>query len=370
MRIALVHDYLNQWGGAERVLLELHRLFPEAPIYTSIWDRQRLHAFASAQIRTSFLDRMPSARRNHQLYLLLYPFVFSRLKLDCDIVISSSSAFAKSVSASRGSVHICYCHSPMRFAWNFRDYVAGEALPLPLVAALSLIMPMLRRWDQRTAERVDKFIANSRTVAERIRRYYGREATVVHPPVDVGEYRLGLEEGHYFLIVSRLVPYKRLDVAIDAFNRLGWPLVVVGEGRYSVALRRMARANVVFLGRVDEAALKDLYCRAKALIFPGEEDFGMAPVEAMASGRPVIAFAKGGALETVAEGITGMFFQHQSPDALIEVLLSFNPRDYDPRLIRSHALKFDTKVFRQKILEEVTTAVGHDSGLEVPATWS
>ncbi len=370
MRTALVHDYLNQWGGAERVLLELHRLFPEAPIYTSMWDRTKLNIFGSAAVFTSFLDRMPMAHRKHQLYLLLYPLVFRRLRPECELLISSSSAFAKGVRKGDGTIHICYCHSPMRFAWNYREYVAREPISSAVVAALALVMPILRRWDRATAGEVDRFIANSGVVAERIRRFYGREAVVVYPPVDVESYRMADGPGEFFLIVSRLVPYKRLDVAIEAFNQLGWPLVVVGEGRYGVSLRQMAGPNVLFLGRVDDASLRELYSRAKALVFPGEEDFGIAPIEAMASGRPVVAYARGGATETVVDGVTGRLFHAQTPEALVEVLVSFDPRGYDPRVVRAHALNFDTKVFRQRIMEQVAEATGFGPVSERSDRWS
>ncbi len=361
IRVAIVHDYLNQWGGAERVLLELHHLFPKAPIYTSLWDRCKLKVFSGAEIRTTFIDRLPMSKKNHQLFLLLYPIAFKRLRIHADLIISSSSAFAKGVTKRSGSVHVCYCHSPMRFAWNFDQYVAREALPGPAVAALPPFMGLLRAWDRWTSRAVDRFVANSATVAERILRFYGRKSSVVHPPVDVEAYPLATRRGQFFLIVSRLVPYKRLDIAIEAFNRLGWPLVVVGEGRYGVPLRQIAKPNIVFLGRVDEAALRELYETAIAMIFPGEEDFGIAPVEAMACGRPVIAYGKGGALETVIDGVTGKLFYEQSADALIEVLGTFRPGDYDPITIRAHAMKFDRSVFRERILGEVEAATGRPS---------
>jgi glycosyltransferase involved in cell wall biosynthesis len=359
MNIALAHDYLNQYGGAERVLEALHDLYPSAPVYTSIYEARAMPPhYRTWDIRASFMRRLPAAGRLFQLYLPLYPIAFELFDLsDYDVVISSSSAFAKGVITEPHTLHVCYCHTPMRFAWNYHDYIRREpiARKASRLKILPLILNYVRLWDEVSARRVDAFIANSQVVARRIRKRYGRVATVINPPVNTRLYTPDPAGGHgdYFLIVSRLIPYKRIDIAIDAFNRLGLPLKVVGRGRQEAQLRERAGPNIQFLGRVPDAELKRLYACCKAFIFPGEEDFGISPLEAQASGRPVIAYGAGGALETVIPGVTGEFFTQQHPDALAEVVLRFNPDAYDPVVIRRHAETFDIEVFKQRISQFV-----------------
>lgn len=359
MRVALVHDYLNQMGGAEKVLLTLHDLFPQAPIYTSIFDPKRMDArFRGLDIRTSFMQRLPGIKRRHQQYLPIYPFAFERLDLrQFDLVISDSSAFAKGIVTRPDALHICYCYTPMRWAWNYEEYVEREQLGRGARTLLPPFIAWLRQWDYATAARVDYFIAISPTVAARIAKYYRRESVVIPPPTDTGRFQVAPEHDDYFLIVSRLVPYKRIDLAIEAFNRLGLPLRIVGGGRDERRLRRLAGKNIQFLGRLPDAQVREQVARCRAFVFPGEEDFGLTPVEAQASGRPVIAYGAGGALATVVEGTTGLFFYEQTSEALAEAVLAFRDDRFDPATIRRHAEEFDTERFMQRFLQFVESKI-------------
>ena len=353
MQIALVHDYLNQYGGAERVLEVFHEMYSQAPVFTSIYSKSSMPAhFRSWDVRLSFMRKLPQAAKYHQLYMPLYPTAFEKFDLrGYDLVLSSSSAFAKGVITEPETLHVCYCHSPMRFAWNYNDYMAGERVPRRAHIVLSFILNYVRLWDEVTSGRVDAFIANSRVVQRRIRKRYGRTSTIINPPVDTTRYtpKAGGAHGDYFLLVSRLIPYKRIDLVVDAFNELGLPLKIVGNGRQAAELRARANSNIQFLGSVSETDLKRLYADCKCFIFPGQEDFGIAPLEAQASGRPVIAYGAGGALETVVPTVTGEFFTEQSAEALAYVVSRFDPDDYDSYLIRRHAEKFDTEVFKERI---------------------
>jgi glycosyltransferase involved in cell wall biosynthesis len=353
MTVALVHDYLNQYGGAERVLEALHSIYPTAPVYTSIYAPRTMPAlYRGWDIRTSFMQRLPGVTKLHQLYLPVYPIAFETFDLTAyDVVLSSSSAFAKGVITEAETLHVSYCHSPMRFVWNYHDYVKGEKMASKAARVLPLVLNYVRLWDEVSARRVDAYIANSQVVARRIRKRYGRTATVINPPVNTGLYRPNPGGAHedYFLIVSRLIPYKRIDLAIEAFNRLGLPLKVVGKGRQEAELRALAKPNIEFVGSVSDAELKKLYAGCKAYIFPGQEDFGISPLEAQASGRPVIAYGAGGALETVVPGATGEFFTEQSVESLAEVISRFDDKSYDPQTIRHHAEGFDVEVFKRKI---------------------
>ena len=350
-----MHDYLNQYGGAERVLEELHALSPDAPIFTSIYDPERLPAaYREWDIRHSFMQRLPGIRRNHQPYLPVYPLAFARLDLrPYELVISSSSAFAKNVRPAPGALHICYCHSPMRFAWNYRDYARRERLGPVTGALLRPILGAVRLWDRAGTGRVDYLIANSRAVAERIARFYGREAVVIHPPVRTAGAPSppASEPDDFYLVVTRLVPYKRLDIVVEAFNDLGTPLWIAGEGRDRAALERLAGSNVRFLGRVSDEEKARLYSRCRATIFPAEDDFGIAQVEAQAAGRPVIAYRAGGALETVREGVSGVFFDEQTPAAVAKAVRRFAGGEtrFDPSTIAAHARSFDAAVFRRAL---------------------
>ncbi len=288
-RTVLVHDYLNQHGGAERLLEVVHELAPQAPVYASMYDPHRMpESYRDWDIRTTWMDRLPGVAAAHQRYLPAYPLAFERLRLPaCDLVLSSSSAFAKAVRPPAGATHVAYIHSPMRFAWNLDGYVERERMSPAMRRALGPLMAGMRRWDRRTAARVDRFAANSTAVRDRIRAFWDRDATVIYPPVDVERFVPAPpdEVGDYFLMVSRLVPYKRFDVAIEAFNALGLPLWIAGDGRDRAALECQAGPTVRLLGRVSDVELAGLYARARAVVFMSEDDFGIAQVEAQAAGR-------------------------------------------------------------------------------------
>jgi glycosyltransferase involved in cell wall biosynthesis len=355
MKVALVHDYLNQMGGAERVVLALHELFPDAPLYTSMFDPQRVDpAFQKIDIRTSFMQKLPFVKKHHQPFLPLYPFAMESLDLrGYDLVLSSSSAFGKGVIVRPETMHICYCHTPMRWCWNYREYVEREQLGKMARRILPFIITWLRIWDQTSAMRVDHFIANSPVVAERIQKYYRREAAVIPAPVEASRFLFdpATRPGDYFLSLGRLAPYKRVDLAIQACNRLQLPLVVIGSGRDEKQLRAMAGPTIRFLGHLSDSEVLQYMAHCRAFLFPGEEDFGITPLEIQASGRPVIAYGAGGALATVIDGITGTFFYEQTVESLVEALSSFEERRYDPVKIHEHALDFDKPRFQRRILQ-------------------
>jgi glycosyltransferase involved in cell wall biosynthesis len=359
-RVVLVHDYLNQLGGAEKVVGVFHEMFPDAPIYTSIVDRNRLWSnLVDADIRPSFMQRAPLIRKKFKWFFMLYPFAFRMLRIpDCDVVISSSSAYAKGIKLPKRSrpIHICYCHTPMRFAWNFEQYIRNETSSKILKLVARCFVPVLKQWDKASAKHVDLFIANSRTVKERIKRIYNREAIVVHPPVDLPE-RLVRNPESYFLVLSRLVSYKRLDLAVQACTWAGLPLIVIGDGPDRARLQALAGDNVKFLGFQPQNVILEHLARCKALIFPGEEDFGITPVEAHAQGRPVVAYRAGGALDTVIEGTNGLFFDKQSPDALIEALMRVDSYDWDPAVIRQTAERFNRTRFEERMKQLLTEVV-------------
>lgn len=365
MKVALVHDYLNQMGGAEKVVMALHELFPDAPIYTSIFDPARVDpAFSQMDIRTSFMQKLPLVTKHHQPFLPLYPFAMENLDLrGYDLVLSSSSAFGKGVITRPETMHICYCHTPMRWCWNYYEYVEREQIGKMARQILPFFMTGLRIWDTTSSMRVDHFIANSPTVAARIQKYYRREAIVIPPPVEASRFSIrdastedwheapAIKPGEYFLVVSRFLPYKRIDLAIKACNMLQLPLVIIGSGRYEKELQRVAGPTIHFRGRLSDEEVLQYYANCRAFLLPGEEDFGITPLEAQASGRPVIAYGAGGALASIIDGITGTFFYEQTVESIVEVLASFDERNYDPQTIRNHALEFDKPRFHRRILQ-------------------
>ncbi len=352
MKVALVHDYLVDAGGAERIAEVFHQLYPEAPLYTSIFDpKTTFNCFSEMDIHTSFLQYIIKSRRHYKWLLPLYPLAFEKFDFSgYDIVLSSSSAWAKGVKTSPEVCHISYCHSLMRFAWSFNQYVEREDFPRLLGKILPLVVAPLKRWDLISSRRVDYFIANSKLTAKKIEEVYERKATIIYPPVRCSDFAVNDSlVKDFFLIVSRLVPYKRIDIAIEAFNRLALPLVVVGEGRDRRSLEEIAGANIHFVGRASGKELRAYYSSCRAFILPGEEDFGMTSLEAQASGRPVIAYAAGGALESVIEDKTGIFFYEQTSEALIRAVKKFDRLEFDSKMIREHAEKFDVEVFEKKI---------------------
>jgi glycosyltransferase involved in cell wall biosynthesis len=332
-RVAIVHDWLNQTGGAEAVLEALVGMFPRAPVFTTIYWREGMPArYRQWDIRTTWLDRAPLIYQRHQAYLPLYPPAVQSIDLSgYDLILSNKSGFCHGVCTTAEQLHIDYCLTPTRYVWDFSTYAARESMGSVARVALSPIIRWLRQWDRKAADGVDHFVAISCEVQARIARFYGRESVVIHPPVDTERYHPTDEPpGDYFLVVSRLIPYKRIDLAVRACTQLQVPLIVVGEGRDRAALEAMAGPTIQFL-------------------FPGLEDFGIAPVEAQSAGRPVIAYGAGGALDTVIDGQTGLFFSEQTPESLMEAIRRLDSIDFDPRVIRHHAEGFGGQRFKREL---------------------
>jgi glycosyltransferase involved in cell wall biosynthesis len=357
-RVALVHDALDTFGGGERVLHQLHRLYPEAPIFTSVFSPASLPPeFRGLDVRTSFLQSLPKfGRRGYRPYLPLYPLAFESFDFsNFDLVISNSGAWGKAVITQPGTTHIDYCLTPMRWAWRTDDYLRGEGLAGASELALRVFIGYLRAWDVAASLRVDHFVAISGTISARIRRYYSRDSTVIFPPIEERWYQPLQESEDFYLLVSRLVPYKRIDVAIRAFQMLNRSLVVVGAGRAGKILTDRAPSNVHFLGAVSDATLADLYRRCKAVVCPAVDDFGLVQVEAQAAGKPVVALAEGGSLETVVDGTTGVFFTEQTPDSLTDAVCRLDSIRLDRVAIQAHARKFDAASFARAFTTFVDT---------------
>lgn len=409
IKIALVHDWLNQIGGAENVLEELVDLFPDAPIYTSMYAPEKMPPkYRSWDIHTSFMQRLPGILDHHQPYLPIYPLAFQRTTLsDYDLVLSNKSGFCHGVvtaatstnahqptlsksngsnasgsnssgsnaggsnssqlyvdyPAERKAIHVCYCLTPTRFLWLYEQYRERENIGGITDIALQPFLSLLRRWDRQAAQRVDHFIAISTEVQQRINQIYNRDSIVIHPPVDTNYFTppTNLEVGDYFLSIGRLIPYKRVDLAVDAFAELpDQKLIVVGDGRDYEELAKRATPNVTFLGRQSRGKILELLQHCRAFVFPGREDFGIAPVEALSTGRPVIAFKGGGALDTVKPGITGEYFTEPTVESLVRVLQDFDATAYNPVDCRTQAELFSTESFRHKLmtyLEDVLTGM-------------
>ena len=346
----LVHDFFVQDGGAERVAIELARLLPTATVETTFFDRARFgDRIHPSRVRTWPLQRLLGPTPHFRALLPLYPLWFPALDLrSARLVVSSSTHFAKGVRTSRRALHATYIHSPMRYAWDLDTYLAGSSYSVASRLGARVVKPLLQAWDRRTARWPDVVVCNSRLVQDRIRRLWGREAEIIHPPVDTAEIPLAAADDGFLLVAARLLAYRRVDLAIEASVRLGRELVVVGDGPERRRLERSAGPTVRFLGHVDRPTLLELFARCHAYVLPGVEDFGIAPVEAMAAGKPVVAFRAGGALETVAEGRTGVFFDRAAPDALAEAIERLDATRFDPAGIRAHAEVFDTAVFRAR----------------------
>lgn len=356
MRVALVHDWLNQIGGAESVLESLVQVFPGAPVFTSMYAPDLMPPqYREWDIRTTFMQRLPGVTTHHQAYLPVYPLAFSSVNLaGNELILSNKSGFCHGVHCPPGAIHVCYCLTPTRFLWQYEAYRVREQISRRLDLLLKPLVGLLRRWDYAAAQRVHHFIAISSETQERIRRFYHRESVIVYPPVDITRFRPAPEPpGDYFLAGGRLIPYKRVDLAVQACSQLGLKLLVYGDGRDRAALEQLAGPSVTFVGRVSWDELVRLFQGARAFIFPGLEDFGIAPVEAQAAGRPVIAFSGGGALDTVAPGQSGEFFTEQSVEALAAALVSFDPGRYDPAVCRANAERFSTERFERELKESV-----------------
>lgn len=362
MKIALVHDYLVQYGGAERVLQAFTELFPEASIHTLLYDRDAMHGvFEGKRIHTSFLQKIPWALKNHRAFPMLMPIAIEQFDFSkYDIVLSDSSSYAKGILTRPETLHICYLHTPMRYAWDdCQKYAQDFGLPSFIKKLVPFFMTPIRLWDRAAADRPDLIIANSEFVRKRIRKYYRRESTVIHPPVNVNDFFVAKEADRkgYFLMVGRLIAYKRHDIAIEACNRLNIPLKIIGRGPEMERLKKLAGPTIEFLGRVPDEDLPKYYAECRGFIFPQEEDFGIVAIEAVASGRPIVAYRGGDITEHLEDGKMGIFFEEQTADAVADALGRFRDKDYDSEYIRGRALRFDKAIFKEKIRKYITEAM-------------
>lgn len=356
MKVAIVHEHFTQSGGAERVVRVLHEIWPEAPIFALVHDKEKGPAWlADCDVRTSMIQRLPGGVAHLQWYLWLMPAAVEKYDLsDFDVVISSASAFAKGIVTDPKTLHVCYCHSPTRYLWNdAHRYHKELKYPTFLRKLIPLILTPLRVWDRASADRVDQFIANSVFVQKRIKKYYKAESHLIYPPVDVSRFVATAKKEQYFLAGGRLTAYKRFDLVIAAFNKLGLPLKIFGDGPEMDNLKAIADVNIEFVGKISDDEQVALYQQAQAFINPQEEDFGITVVEAMAAGTPVIAYGSGGALETVIPGKTGLLFHEQTEEALLEALRTFRSTNFDAAAIRAHAETFSTERFKRELKEFV-----------------
>lgn len=354
-RAAIVHDWFCNMGGGDKVAETFLDIMPDSPVYTSCYlEKSLTPRLKSADIRVSFLQKFLHQKKdNHQRFLPLMPVAFESFDMNAyDIILSSSSCCAKGVITGPGAIHICYCHTPMRYAWEFFGEYTEDMKPLKR-KIIGLLMSYIRIWDAISANRVDYFIANSNNVAKRIWKHYRRKATVIYPPIDTEYFTPGREDGDFYLCVSRLVKYKRIDLAVQACNRLKASLVVIGQGAEYERLKKMAGATLKILGRQPDDVIREYYRRCKAFIFPGEEDFGMTPLEAQACGRPVIAYGKGGALETVIDGKTGIFFEEQTVESLIQGMKKLDGIKIEKSACRENAERFSVQTFKENLREEI-----------------
>jgi glycosyltransferase involved in cell wall biosynthesis len=356
--ITLVHDWLNQRGGAEDVLETLVSLYPRSPILTSIYAPGLMpDSYRSWDIRPLWLDRLPGIHRHHQRYLPAYPLGWDGVHLkQPGVVLSNKSGFCHGVHTGPQTLHICYCLAPTRYVWELDAYLLREGLGPVVSLALRPLIALLKRWDYAAAQRVHHFIAISREIQARIKKYYHRDSIIIYPPVDTARFVPADHFEDFYLVVSRLIPYKRIDLAVEACTRLGLPLKIAGRGRDLDRLRQIAGPTVEFLGYVTDEQVADLMARCKALLFPGLEDFGITPVQAQAAGRPVIAFKGGGALDTVIDGVTGILFEEQTVESLMEAIQRFDPAAFDPAVLRAHAQQFDVQVFKSRLQAYVDAA--------------
>jgi len=340
-------------GGAERVAEAMHDSFPSAPMYTTVALPQSLPSrLRAADIRTSPLQHLPAMDRRFRHYFMLYPFAVENFDLSpYDLIFSSSSGYAKGVRRRRNAIHVCYCHTPMRWVWRYEDYVARERFGKIARGMLPFLLWGLRKWDLRASRQPNYYIANSRLVADRIKKIYGREAHVIPPPIDVNRFHMSNEIDDYYLVLSRLMPYKRIDIAIEACKRMNRRLIIIGDGPDRARLEKLADDRIEFLGRQPDGVVNYYAARCRALMFPGEEDFGMAPLEANAAGRPVIAYRGGGAVETVIDGKTGVFFDQPDSRSLSSAIEQFESMAWSQILLRRHAEKFDRNVFAFRVLQ-------------------
>ncbi|MFY9689709.1 MAG: glycosyltransferase [Candidatus Acidiferrales bacterium] len=350
MRIAVVHDYFTQLGGAEKVAEELYRMLPNPSLFATVALQECMPAqLQGVPVSASWMQKAPKINKYYRFYFLLYPLAVSSMDLsDYDLVVSSSSSYAKGVRTSRDTMHVCYCHTPMRWVWSYESYSSRESFGLARRTLLPTLIRGLRHWDERASRQPDHFVANSKVVAERIRRAYGRCAEVIHPPIDIDRFHMSMEREDYYVVLSRLVSYKRIDLAVQACTERGKNLLVIGHGPDRRRLESIAGPSVRFLGRASDRDVEYHVSRCRALLFPGEEDFGMAPLEVGAAGRPTIAYRGGGAVETILENVTGVFFDRQTPEDLGDAIEQFERRDWSSEVIRRHSESFSVEIFRER----------------------
>lgn len=366
MKIAIVTDWLTNYGGAESVISAFHDLYPEAPIYTTMYRPGKMRELGKLKnVRTTYLDRIPFVK--HQWLLGLMPTAVEMMDLDeYDVVLSSCHSVSKGIITKPETLHISYCHTPMRYAWESWDFESRlKKFPAFLHPAIRRQMKKIRCWDTAAAQRVDQYIANSSYIQSKIKEHYHRDSNVIYPPVHAEKFKvIKNPKANFFFSVGRLIPYKKFDLLVAAFNELGLPLKIAGEGPELSKIKAMANSNVEILGRVSDKELVDLYSNCRAFLFPQMEDAGIVPLEAMASGRPVIAYNKGGSLDTMIEGKTGVFFKKQSVDSLKEAVQTFEKREFDPMFLRKHAEQYDVEIFKKKVhhtIEKVWTAFQKNS---------
>ena len=356
-KIALFQDYLAQNGGAERVTEAIHQTLPQADLYTTLAVPERISPYLRQLApKTTWMQNLPAKAKLYRHYFLFYPFAVESAHLDgYDLILSSCCGYAKGVKRNANAVHVCYCHNPMRWVWRFQEYMAREKFNSMTKAALKLMVQGLRCWETKAASRPDYFVANSHIVARRLKAAFGREAVVIEPPIVTARFSVSREIDDYYLILARLVSYKRIDLAVEACTRTCRRLVVIGDGPDRERLKALAGPTVSFLGRQPDDAVNRYASRCRALIFPGEEDFGMAPLEINAAGRPVVAYGAGGATETVIKDLNGILFCEQSTKALIAALEELESKSWDSSAIRRHAQRYDISVFQQRLLNFLQT---------------
>lgn len=363
LKIAIVHDWLTTFGGGERVVQNFSELFPDAPIYTAVYDEKAQgNNFPTQKIVTSFMQRIPGVLKNYRKMLSLMPRAFEDFNFSgYDLVLSSSSSCAKGVLTPASALHVSYVHSPMRYAWDlYPEYLANAGRITRW--GMHRQMPVIRQWDALSSNRVDRFIANSREVAARIRKVYRRDSVVLHPPIETDFFTPSDTDdpGEYYFILSRFIPYKRIDLAVEACNKLGRRLIIAGTGPQEAEIKKLAGPTIEFVGNLGDEEIRELYRGARAFLFPGFEDFGMTPLESQACGRPVIGFGKGGILDSTIPGHTGLFFDDQSVDALCDAIREFENREWDRKTIREHAESFSSVSFRRKLEGFIREALEED----------
>lgn len=360
-KIAIVVEELTQLGGAERLLDYYLEMFPKAPVYTIVWNKEKtLHRYDKFDIRPSFIQKLPFGKKRYKWYLALMPRAVESFDLsEYDIVLTITSALTKGVKTKNPALNVCYCNTPTRWLWiESYDYIKTAPIPFFARPLMPVLIKYLKKWDFKASKRPDYFIANSENVKKRIKKYYHRESKAIFVPVDCGNFKPKKEKGKYYLVVSRLEPYKKVDLVIRAFEKLKLPLKVVGSGTRFQELKEKSSKNIEFIGRVSDEKLAKIYEDSIATIFPQEEDAGIVPLESMAAGRPVIAYAKGGALETVIDGKTGVLFYKQTVDDLIKAVRKSQKIKFGSKVIRHHAEKFDKELFKKKILEYIISKIG------------